>query len=386
MSDNSISSTTQEFLDVYDITNDMVILKDGVVSIIMQIGTMNFSLLAEQEQDAIMYTYGALLNSLNFPIQINIQSNVKDASRYLRLLDSQIKQSKSRAKSQLIAEYREFVANLIHERNVLEKKFFVVVPTNAAEMGLYTAESVLPGKTKFDINNYEKTVLIEKASTILDPRRDHLIAQFNRVGLFARQLDTQEIIQNFYINYNPESTEGQEVANSDSYTTPIVKASLTEEQAPEQIRQNFRQTFYTETGPIQDDVQEAVKTDRTEEVMEDNVERRPTTTPKQDEIKAPTLEFRQEEVEIPATKPKQQEVAPAANPINPPAPTRQANSSPSFSEEIPSLQTQINQQNPTIQEADQALTGYTADQKQESNPNSTIINKKAHNSPAPVEL
>ena len=369
MSDNSINSTTQEFLDVYDITNDMVILKDGVVSIIMQIGTMNFSLLAEQEQDAIMYTYGALLNSLNFPIQINIQSNVKDASRYLRLLDNQIKQSKSKAKSQLIAEYREFVANLIYERNVLEKKFFVVVPTNAAEMGLYTAESVLPGKTKFDINNHEKTVLIEKASAILDPRRDHLIAQFNRVGLFARQLDTQEIIQNFYINYNPESTEGQEVANSDSYTTPIVRASLAEEQDTKRIRQNFRQTLYTESGALKDD--DAATT---------------TAALDRDEIKAPKPEHKQEDVEVPAPKPSQQEVTPTVKPINPPTPTRQTSSSSSFSEEIPSLQTQINQENLVIQESEQTLAGYTANQKQEPNPNSTTINKKANDSLAPAEL
>jgi len=247
MSDNTINSTTQEFLDVYDITNDLVILKDGVVSIIMQIGTMNFSLLAEQEQDAIMYTYGALLNSLNFPIQINIQSNIKDASRYLRLLDNQIKQSKSRAKSQLIGEYRDFVANLIRERNVLEKKFFVVIPTNPGEMGLYTAESVLPGKNKFDVSSFEKTVLIEKAATVLDPRRDHLISQFNRLGLFARQLDTQEIIQNFYINYNPESMEGQEVTNSESYTTPLVRASLTAERGFKQAKQDSQQTTKQES-------------------------------------------------------------------------------------------------------------------------------------------
>ncbi len=262
MSDNTISSTTQEYLDVYDITNDMVILKDGVVSLIMQIGTMNFSLLAEQEQDAIMYTYGALLNSLNFPIQINIQSNIKDASRYLRLLDNQIKKSESKAKAQLIAEYRDFVANLIRERNVLEKKFFVVIPTNAAEMGLYTAESVLPGKSKFDINNFEKTVLIEKAATILEPRRDHLISQFNRIGLFARQLDTQEIIQNFYINYNPESMEGQEVTNSESYTTPLVRASISSEQNLDQIRQSFKQTINNQPPqpeqPAQENNQQAV--------------------------------------------------------------------------------------------------------------------------------
>jgi len=381
MSDNSINSTTQEFLDVYDITNDMVILKDGVVSIIMQIGTMNFSLLAEQEQDAIMYTYGALLNSLNFPIQINIQSNVKDASRYLRLLDNQIKESKSRAKSQLIAEYREFVANLIYERNVLEKKFFVVVPTNAAEMGLYTAESVLPGKTKFDINNHEKTVLIEKASAILDPRRDHLIAQFNRVGLFARQLDTQEIIQNFYINYNPESTEGQEVANSDSYTTPIVRASLAEEQDPKRIRQNFRQTLYTESGSLRDDDVATTAASDQDEVKASPPERR------REEIETPVPERRQEEVEVPALKPKQEEVAPTARPTNLTIPPRQASYSSNFREEIPSLQTQIDQQNPVIQEAEQTLASqkHVPGHREEAN-SQTLINKKANNSPAPIEL
>ena len=249
MSDkNTISSTTQEYLDVYDITNDLVILKDGVISIIMQIGTMNFSLLAEQEQDAVMYTYGAMLNSLNFPVQINIQSSVKDATKYLRLLDVQIKQAKTIAKARLIEEYRDFVANLIRERNVLEKKFFVVIPTNAAEMGLYSAENVLPGKTEFDIGRFEKTILIEKATTVLDPRRDHLVSQFNRLGLFARQLDTQEIIQNFYVNYNPESTEGQEVAKSESYTTPIVRASLTDNSDLNQAGQNLGQNLISTLG------------------------------------------------------------------------------------------------------------------------------------------
>lgn len=226
MSDNAISSTTQDFLDVYDIANNMVLLKDGTVSVILQIGTMNFSLLAEQEQDAIIYTYASLLNSLNFPIQINIQSNVKDASKYLSLLKERAAKTTSREQAQRINKYHDFVANLIHERNVLEKKFYVVIPTSVAEMGLYTAKNVLPGQTKFDIHSIEKAVLIEKASTVLDPRTDHIISQFNRIGLFARQLNTQEIIQNFYINYNPEAIEGQEITNSENYTTPMVRADF----------------------------------------------------------------------------------------------------------------------------------------------------------------
>lgn len=226
MSEKAISSTTQEFLDVYDIVNDMVLLKDGTASIIMQVGTMNFSLLAEQEQDAIIFTYGSLLNSLNYPIQISIQSQTKDATKYLRLLDEQVQKASSDRKAALIKQYRNFVAALIKERNVLEKHFYITVPAGPAEMGLITPSSVLPGKTAFDITTIEKSIILEKATNILEPRRDHLAAQFNRLGLYVRQLNTQEIIQNFYINYNPEAAEGQEISNNENYTTPLVRASF----------------------------------------------------------------------------------------------------------------------------------------------------------------
>jgi hypothetical protein len=226
MSDKAITSTTQEFLDVYDIVNDMVILKDASVSIILQIGTMNFSLLAEQEQDAVIFTYGSLLNSLNYPIQINIQSQTKDATKYLRLLDEQAAKASSERKSALIKQYRGFVESLIKERNVLQKRFYIVTTAGSAEMGLITPTGLLPGQSTFSASNIEKSILLEKAANILEPRREHLIAQFNRLGLFARQLTTQEIIQNFYINYNPEAAEGQEISSSENYTTPLVRASF----------------------------------------------------------------------------------------------------------------------------------------------------------------
>lgn len=226
MSDNAIKSTTQEFLDVYDIVNDMVLLKDGTAAVILQIGTMNFSLLAEQEQDAVIFTYGSLLNSLNYQIQINIQSQTKDATKYLRLLDEQITKASSDRKANLIKKYRDFVAALIKERNVLQKRFYITVPASPGEMGLISASGVLPGKTVFDISTVEKSVLLEKAINILEPRKDHLTSQFNRLGLYVRQLSTQEIIQNFYINYNPEAAEGQEISSSENYTTPLVRASF----------------------------------------------------------------------------------------------------------------------------------------------------------------
>ncbi|HCC84545.1 MAG TPA: hypothetical protein DEP87_02590 [Candidatus Pacebacteria bacterium] len=222
----ALTSTTQDFLDIYDITNNMVFMKDGSAAVALQVSAMNFSLLAEEEQDAVIYAYAALLNSLNYPIQINIQSKTKDATVYLDLLKTQEDEVSSIDKKRRIARYRAFVGQLIQERNVLDKKFYVVIPAAPLELGIVPPQSFLPGATPFDITTIEKSVLLEKAAGILSPRVDHLIGQFSRIGLFARQIDTQEIIQNFYANYNPEAVEGQQITDSSDYTTSLVQASL----------------------------------------------------------------------------------------------------------------------------------------------------------------
>lgn len=221
-----IDSTTQQFLDIFDITNDLVILKDGTASLVITVDAMNFGLLAEEEQDSIMYAYAGLLNSLNYPIQIVIKSQTKDVTGYLHLLKEQEDKATSRLQQQRIIKYREFVSNLIRERNVLDKKFYVAIPAKPLELGLVPISSVVPGQTQTDISTVDKSMIIEKARSILEPKRDHLIAQFARIGLYSRQLETQEIIQLFYQSYNPEAFEGQGVGDSKSYTTPMVTASI----------------------------------------------------------------------------------------------------------------------------------------------------------------
>ncbi|PIY80317.1 MAG: hypothetical protein COY80_03555 [Candidatus Pacebacteria bacterium CG_4_10_14_0_8_um_filter_42_14] len=218
--------TTQVFLDIHDITNDLLIMKDGTTSLIISVDAMNFGLLAEQEQDAIMYAYAGLLNSLNYPIQIVINSQTKDVTAYLRLLEEKEAETLSPVMQGRIHEYRTFVANLIHERNVLDKKFYVVIPASALELGLVSAASVMPGAKPAAVENIERSVIIEKATNMLHPKRDHIIGQFARIGLFSRQLTTQEIIQLFYVKYNPEAAEGQHIAESNSYSTPLVRAQM----------------------------------------------------------------------------------------------------------------------------------------------------------------
>jgi hypothetical protein len=221
-----IHSTTQKFLDIYDVVNDLVILKDGATSLIISIDAMNFGLLAEEEQDAIIYSYAGLLNSLNYPIQIVIKSQTKDVTKYLHILDEELTKTTSEIKREWIKKYRSFVGNLIKERNVLDKKFYIVIPASSLEMGLLAPSTVIPGVKQTDLSTIERSVILDKAREVLEPKRDHIVGQFGRIGLIAKQLTTQEIIQLFYLSYNPEAAEGQQITNTSSYTTPLVNASV----------------------------------------------------------------------------------------------------------------------------------------------------------------
>ncbi len=227
-SSQAITSTTQEFLDIFDVTDDLLLLKSGAAAVILQVTAMNFGLLAEEEQDAIIYGYAGLLNSLNYPIQIVVRSQTKDVTSYLNLLKEKEEETVSPSRKQQIRQYREFVADLVQERNVLDKKFYVVIPASGIELGIVQAQSILPGVKNPDISSFDRSIIIERAKNLLEPKRDHIIAQFARIGMFSRQLVTQEIIQLFYTAYNPEASDGQKMTDSRQDTSTVVEGKLEE--------------------------------------------------------------------------------------------------------------------------------------------------------------
>ena len=197
----NIKASTQEHLDIYAIKDHIVFLKDGSAALVLKTTAINFNLLSEEEQDATIYAYAGLLNSLSFPIQILIRSQRKNISDYLNLIDDRIQTvSSQKIKGQLLA-YRQFVKSLVKENRVLEKNFYLIVPFSAIELGLskssFNPFAPSPQKPPFDLSYIE-----EKAATVLYPRRDHLIRQFARIGLKVSQLTTSDLVTLFYTIYN----------------------------------------------------------------------------------------------------------------------------------------------------------------------------------------
>lgn len=219
-----IKSTTQEHLDILDIARDLVLIKDGSAALIIQVSAVNFDLLSEEEQEAIIYAYAGLLNSLTFPIQILVKSQKKDVSNYLKLLKEREDATTSINKKQQISQYREFIAQIVKEGNVLDKKFYCVIPFSRIELGLQ-ASNPLSLKKHTELP-YDKNYILDKAITALNPRKDHLIRQFAGVGLVAKQLNTQELIQLFYNAYNPDQAKEKTITQAERFDSPMVQSKL----------------------------------------------------------------------------------------------------------------------------------------------------------------
>lgn len=197
---SAIRGTTQEFLDIADIRDDLVLLRDGSVTLIIRVAAVNFGLLSEKEQEAIIFAYAGFLNSLNFSVQIVIRSQKKDISSYVNLLEQEKKKQINPLLAKQIDGYRDFVLQTVKENNVLDKKFYVVVPFSSLELGAGSATKGLIKKGQ-SLPLPAETI-IERAKTALSPKRDHVLHQLNRLGLRAKQLSSSELIELYYEIYN----------------------------------------------------------------------------------------------------------------------------------------------------------------------------------------
>lgn len=203
--DKALMSTTQELIPVIDVKDGVVIYKNGGAALIMESTSLNFGLLSEREQQAVIASYAGLLNSFNFPVQIVVRSQRKDISSYMKFL----KEAESKISNQkllgLVEDYKNFIKEAIKKRNVLSKLFYIVVPFTPYELGVTKsiAATFTPVKGQKTLP-FTKSYVMRKARIGLYPKRDHLIRQAQRLGIKLKPLNDEELITLFYNTYNQQ--------------------------------------------------------------------------------------------------------------------------------------------------------------------------------------
>lgn len=206
-----VKASTQVFVEIEDIKDDIILLKDYSAVAVIEVGAVNYWLLSVEEQTSMIYSYGSLLNSLSFPVQILILSKMMNIASYLDFLNGKIASQRDENATARLKSYHDFIQNIVKKNTVLEKRFFFAIPFNPLELG---ASGVNP-------KAMGKEYIISRAKTSLYPKRDHLLRLLLKVGLKPTILEKQALTELFYDVYNPIGT-GSQIAPVDSYTDVVV--------------------------------------------------------------------------------------------------------------------------------------------------------------------
>jgi len=213
LASGKIKASTQSYLDIAEIRDNTVIMKDGTLRAVILVSSINFSLKSEDEQNAIIAAYVGFLNNIDFPMQIVVQSRELDIENYLSALKQKEKEQTNELLKMQIAEYLQYITELISIGKIMNKKFYIVVPYNPLsdkQKGFFSsvAEVLKPGAM---IKMKREQFLRRREK--LTRRSENVIGALASIGLNSVELDTQSLIELYYNTYNPTTSANEKLVD-----------------------------------------------------------------------------------------------------------------------------------------------------------------------------
>lgn len=205
----TIGTPAQQFVPVQEVRDGIIVMKDGSLAMAVLVSSINLSLKSYDEQRATLMQFQNFLNTLDFPIQIVIQSRRYDVRPYILTLQNRLKQQTEPLLQVQTREYIQFIQSFTDQVNIMRKSFFVVIPyippVLSQKQGIGKILSFFnkkptptQGITDFE---EERTQLEERVSVVEQG--------LSRVGLRVAQLGTEEVIELLYKTFNPGDTFSQ---------------------------------------------------------------------------------------------------------------------------------------------------------------------------------
>lgn len=199
------SGATQQFVPVKEIRSGTIILKDGGYRGVLICSSINFGLKSADEQHAITLGFQNFLNTLDFSIQIVVNSRKMDLRPYLALLEEKAPDQKTELMRIQLREYIEFVRSFADRANIMTKSFYIVVPY-AAHVSATRTLSFLR-RESIAVKNTEAQTSFEEDRAQLEQRLSLVIGGLAGTGVRAVPLGTEEVIELLYRSFNPGELE-----------------------------------------------------------------------------------------------------------------------------------------------------------------------------------
>jgi len=210
---NNISVSTQQYLDIAEIKENTVVMKDGTLRAVLLVSSINFALKSEDEQNAVIEAYVRFLNNLSFTLQIVIQSRELDIDNYLQYLKGKEKEQTNKLLKVQTADYIGYIKELTSLGKIMNKRFYIVVPYDPLtdkhkSFFSLIGEAMRPATI---IKLKEKT--FRQYQEMLERRVESVAGGLESMGVAVARLDTQSLIELYYKTYNPETSKNQNLVD-----------------------------------------------------------------------------------------------------------------------------------------------------------------------------
>lgn len=178
-------ASSREQIRIDGVRDGILILPNKEYRLILQTSSINFELMSEDEQDALIDTYQNFLNSLNTSFQIVIRIRELDMDKYLKGFRNKINTHDEQIYKKQAENYIDFVGKLVTNNKILTRRFYVVLPYKATDQDF----SIVSEQLK------QSAELVAKG--------------LGRLGMQTQKLNSLEVLDLFYSFYSPAHAKRQ---------------------------------------------------------------------------------------------------------------------------------------------------------------------------------
>ena len=233
-------NSTQNSLQIAEIRDGIVIMKDGSYRAVVLAQSINFDLMSPQEREGVEAAYQGFLNSLYFPVQITMRSRRVDLRNYLNKLNTIRENQDNILLGLLMEDYLAYIEYLSQTANIMDKQFFVIIPFEPS-----AAQNITNKASKFSAVFSRKQPVITineedliKAKTELKTRVQNVLESMNQMGVQAIPLNTQELIELYYDVYNPDTATTQPLSSNIGAEQPYISKGAGDAARPD-LKENL---------------------------------------------------------------------------------------------------------------------------------------------------
>jgi hypothetical protein len=203
-----MTNATQQFVPIRDVKNGIITLKDGGMRAVLLATSINFALKSSDEQQGIILQFQSFLNTIDFSVQIFVESRRLDIRPYTALLEGRFDAQENELLKIQTREYIQFIKNFTDNTAIMTKSFFIVIPYSPSVISQQKSGGVFGflkrnkegGATTDEASFEENRVQLEQRVSIVEQG-------MARCGVKTALLNTEEVIELFYKLFNPGDTE-----------------------------------------------------------------------------------------------------------------------------------------------------------------------------------